>query len=108
MFSSRCNSLLSTKLCLLDTCTNTRDNVPGSSKCSAQLGGSKCYQFLIWKDCDRECNLCACSTAKGETSQHCSGHGTCHAECSETTCSYAKCVCDEGWTGPKCEIYGKL
>ena len=65
------------------------------------LGG--CPQHLGWKDCDKECKLCACSTASGTKSEHCSGHGRCEASCTKTSCSDAKCTCDPGWFGSKCE-----
>ena len=77
--------------------------------CASQLSGtSSCKDYLSWKDCDKECNLCACSTATGTTKEHCSGHGTCEAECTTSSCSQAKCQCDTGWTGTKCEISGSL
>lgn len=76
--------------------------------CSHQLkGGSSCDNYLVWKDCDYECDLCECSTATGTNKEHCSGHGTCNATCSETKCNEAKCVCDKGWKGDKCELPGK-
>jgi len=91
------------------TCLNTRDNGPGA-KCAAQLsrGSGTCAQYLRWKDCDQSCNLCACSTAVLMTREHCSGHGTCSAECGAQSCTGAACVCDEGWAGPKCDTPGPL
>ena len=84
-------------------CVNTRDN-GDKNTCAEQLGtGSSCEKYLGWKDCDAACNLCACSTATGVSRQHCSGHGTCDATCTRSTCSDAKCKCDKGWAGIKCE-----
>ena len=95
---------------VIGTCTNTRDNNFGAFKCSDQLKGGKnsCNDYLRWKDCDAECNLCACSTAHGTNEEHCSGHGTCVAECSMTYCQAARCDCDNGWTGEKCELPSKF
>ena len=85
------------------SCENTRDNGVGYS-CEAQLNaGSSCQKFLRWKDCDRQCNLCACSTASGTKREHCSGHGTCEATCTQYTCTGAKCKCDSGWSGDQCQ-----
>ena len=86
-----------------DECVNTRDKASGNT-CAKQLGrGSSCMDHLKWKDCDKDCNLCACSTASGVNKEHCSGHGTCEAICTKETCTVAKCKCDNGWTGDKCE-----
>lgn len=86
-------------------CTNTRDNTPGRDSCSTQLGkSSSCLDYIKWKDCDRACNLCACSTASGRTREHCSGHGVCEASCFRQTCSDAKCKCEAGWEGDKCNV----
>ena len=91
-------------LAIIDRCVNTRDN-GGGFKCSTQLGwGSTCVDYLAWGDCDAECGLCACSTAHGTTRQHCSGHGKCEATCEQNGCTDAKCNCNEGWTGDRCEI----
>ena len=57
-------------------------------------------------ECDKLCNLCSCSTAVGKTSEHCSGHGQCTATCTKHSCSNAKCNCEPGWIGSKCEIPG--
>ena len=85
-------------------CVNTRDST-GKYPCGVQLGrGSTCVNYLRWKDCDSTCNLCACSTAKGTNGEHCSGHGTCEATCTAITCKGAKCNCDAGWSGDKCEL----
>ena len=70
--------------------------------------GDTCQNLLRWKDCDRECNLCSCSTSVGTTREHCSGHGHCEASCTKTSCSGAKCKCEQGWTGNKCETPGNL
>ena len=87
-----------------DGCVNTRDNKSTGNTCANQLGrGSSCMDHLKWKDCDKDCNLCACSTASGVNREHCSGHGTCEATCTKETCTVAKCKCDNGWTGDKCE-----
>ena len=66
--------------------------------------GQTCEDFIRWGDCDLHCNLCACSTASGTNREHCSGHGTCEASCSQLTCSDAKCKCDADWTGDRCEF----
>ena len=85
-------------------CINTRDNDKDLHKCHKQItSGSSCENFLNWKSCDLSCQLCACSTASGKTKEHCSGHGTCEATCSTKTCEDAKCKCQPGWTGDKCE-----
>ena len=85
------------------SCANTRDN-GGGKTCVTQLNaGSSCQKFFGWKDCDRQCNLCACSTASGTGKEHCSGHGTCEATCTQSTCTGAKCHCDSGWSGDKCQ-----
>ena len=87
------------------SCVNTRDKKQGNAKCASQLSkGSTCVNYLKWKDCDSSCNLCACSTAEGTNQEHCSGHGTCEARCTAETCTGAKCKCDEGATGQKCEL----
>ena len=92
-----------------NTCINTRDNGYRLHTCEFQLRHrSSCKEYLGWKDCDKECNLCACSTATGTFRQHCSGHGTCDASCTKSTCAQAKCKCDQGWAGAKCEIPGSL
>ena len=59
--------------------------------------------------CDRECNICACSTPSFETDlvnpSHCSGHGHCEADiCQDDKCYGAKCICDPDRGGSKCEI----
>merc|ERR1712135_8675 len=80
------------------SCVNTRDN-RGGNTCVSQLNyGLSCKNFLGWKDCDRQCNLCACSTASGITQEHCNGRGTCEATCTQYTCTGAKCKCDPGWS----------
>ena len=87
----------------LDSCINTRDN-GGDIKCAGQLKNKgSCQKYLGWKDCDRACNLCACSTASGTSKEHCSGHGTCKAICTKYSCTGAKCQCDSGWSGDKCQ-----
>ena len=93
---------------VIKACVNTRDNSNGLT-CSTQLNrGSSCQDYLRWKDCDLNCNLCACSTAIDNTTQHCSGHGMCNASCNVSSCSNAKCSCNPGWTGDKCEILGNV
>jgi len=92
-------------------CTSTRDNGGGNSCASQMTNGNSdqnCQNYLLWKDCDQACNLCACSTASGTTRGHCSGHGTCSATCSQSTCTGASCQCDSGWTGSKCEQQATL
>ena len=86
-------------------CFNTRDNRQGAYSCSKQIGNGygPCHKYLKWKDCDKACNLCACSTSDKTNPQHCNGHGTCEASCDSKSCSGAKCVCDQGWTGSKCQ-----
>lgn len=75
--------------------------------CAEQLNlGGACVNYLSYKDCDKECGLCPCSTAAGTTKEHCSGHGICEASCTKTSCSDAKCKCETGWTGSKCESLG--
>ena len=59
--------------------------------------------------CDKECNICACSTPRYETNfvnpSHCSDHGHCEADiCQDDKCYGAKCICDPGRGGSKCEI----
>ena len=99
-------------------CTNARDNTPGSASCSSQIsGGTTCKNYIsIWyKDCDKSCNLCPCSTGTGTKMEHCSGHGICEGVCTDTntppsqqTCSNVKCKCDPGWKGSKCELFSKF
>jgi len=91
-------------------CVNTRDKWGHFNTCSAVKQGkwlsaamATCTNYLKWKDCDNHCNLCACSTASGTTKQHCSGHGKCEADCTKDTCLNARCECDPGWYGLKCE-----
>ena len=86
-------------------CGNTRDNGDGAN-CNSQLAnGQSCQNYLLWKDCDQECSLCACSTGTHAV-EHCSGHGTCEASCTDKTCHNARCKCDDGWTGDKCQLTG--
>ena len=65
-------------------------------------------RFLTSKECDKECNLCACATIKeiNEIAQpeHCSGHGSCSATCYDEKCHSAHCVCDHGYGGHQCEL----
>ena len=98
-------------------CANTRTNDANkkghSYTCQKQMdyADSSCRNYLKWKDCDLACNLCPCSTAGTKRAkfmdafegEHCSGHGTCKAECTQLSCKNAKCVCKQGWTGDKCE-----
>ena len=59
------------------------------------------------KVCDDFCNLCACSTEQpggGYIGYHCNGHGECKANCTRDICHSARCECEDGWTGEKCEI----
>ena len=84
-------------------CVNIRDNGRGNT-CSHQLkSGESCWNYLEWKDCDKSCNLCACSTASGTIKQHCSGHGTCLASCTQNKCTDAFCRCHFGYFGDKCQ-----
>eukprot|EP00928_Gymnodinium_smaydae_P054119 TRINITY_DN3794_c0_g1_i1.p1 TRINITY_DN3794_c0_g1~~TRINITY_DN3794_c0_g1_i1.p1 ORF type:complete len:3080 (-),score=568.50 TRINITY_DN3794_c0_g1_i1:116-9355(-) len=93
-----------------EVCTNTLDG-PGDAvaagKCAAlmrkETDPDTCEKHLTLKDCDSECNLCACSTADGTVKEHCSGHGTCVANCKGGTCNDAYCDCDDGYMGDKCE-----
>ena len=88
---------------MVDTCINTRDT-SGGVKCAVQLAsGSTCLDYLRWGDCDKECSLCPCTTGIGTSAEHCSGHGTCEASCTATSCSDVKCKCEPDWTGMKCE-----
>ena len=85
-------------------CINTRDNGQDNTPCYPfSSDGSTCQNYLVYKDCDSSCLLCACSTASGTTREHCSGHGTCEASCFKEKCTNAKCKCQPGWTGDKCE-----
>lgn len=96
------------------TCENGRDNSNKLQESSALLcydqlqgsyGRASCTNYIKWKDCDRSCNLCACSTQSLESKagEHCSGHGVCQASsCSKLTCLDPRCVCDEGWRGNTC------
>ena len=94
---------ISVKTSFAKTCPNIRDRGIGN-KCAFQLEKTTtCENHLKWKDCDKTCNLCACSTAFGTTKEHCSGHGTCEATCNKHTCTNAKCKCDLGWNGDKCQ-----
>ena len=96
---------------LIAVCVNTRDNLnkldpKRAATCARLLRTEKkatCGNYLVWKDCDSSCNLCACSTAKGTKKEHCSGHGKCYASCTTNTCTGAKCICDDGYFGEKCE-----
>ena len=90
-------------------CTDTRDSNPNIPRCYSEIydSGRSCRDFLDSKDCDMRCNLCPCSTSRGSEPQHCSGHGSCQALCDTKSCFSAKCKCDSGWTGSKCEIYGR-
>ena len=85
------------------SCVNTRDNGKGETCVDRLNNGYTCKNLITWKDCDRYCNLCACSTASGTGKEHCSGHGTCEATCTQSTCTGAKCHCDSGWSGDKCQ-----
>jgi len=90
------------------SCLNTRDKGLGirdkANTCVDQLdNGYSCSNLITWKDCDNYCNLCACSTASATRSEHCSGHGTCEATCTLYECTGAKCKCDAGWSGDKCQ-----
>lgn len=94
-----------------NTCVNVQDNFPSNKweglwfcnqSVNQQLFNSTCRHELVLKDCDRQCGLCACSTAHGTNREHCSGHGSCSADCGNFGCKNAHCVCAKGWTGPKC------
>ena len=95
------------------SCLNTRDKGLGirdkANTCVDQLdNGYSCSNLIKWKDCDNYCNLCACSTASATRSEHCSGHGTCEATCTLYECTGAKCKCDAGWSGDKCQNRKKM
>ena len=87
-----------------DACENVRDNA-NTKTCDYQLNsaGSSCTDYLKWGDCDFNCGLCPCSTSTGTSPQHCNGHGTCEADCTTSTCTGAKCKCEPGWSGSKCQ-----
>ena len=75
------------------------------------MTGSCAGNFIQTKDCDKECNLCACATLSTPPlvvsiarPQHCSGHGTCSATCTEEKCDSAKCVCEDSYGGRQCEL----
>mmetsp|Transcript_14117 Transcript_14117/g.38356 ORF Transcript_14117/g.38356 Transcript_14117/m.38356 type:complete len:876 (-) Transcript_14117:223-2850(-) len=82
----------------------TCSNAAGSDACASQLaqGARRCSDYLLSKECDGQCSLCACSTGTGTAKEHCSGHGTCFAACSAKVCQDVHCVCDPGWMGSKC------
>ena len=86
------------------SCVNTKDiefaEADGQQMC--KILGS-CVDHLKLKDCDNKCNLCPCSTANGINEEHCNGHGVCEASCTTETCLNARCKCDPGWYGDKCE-----
>ena len=64
-------------------------------------------KYLGNKYCDEECSLCACSTSFdgfGYNREHCSGNGICKVtHCNKWDCFKAKCTCNKGWVGDKCE-----
>ena len=95
---------------MIDVCFNGRD-INGGHSCDTQINshGSDCRDYLGWKDCDMACNLCACSTgdATGAMS-HCNGNGVCEATCEQKGCSEARCRCNPGFMGDKCQINGIL
>ena len=86
-----------------DSCVNTENNGRGETCLGRFNSGYTCKNLIKWKDCDGYCNLCACSTASGTKNEHCSGHGTCEATCTQYECTGAKCQCDAGWSGDKCQ-----
>lgn len=97
-------------------CVNVQDNYPptvwqGLWRCEQSvrqgLFNSTCRHELLLMDCDRECGLCACSTARGLQREHCSGNGYCSADCDEFGCKNARCICHGSWKGPKCEHGGE-
>ena len=92
------------------TCYNTMDTDKNGDTCYESLNdhGKSCKDFLRMKACDSACNLCACSTSSANAgfadSEHCSGHGTCTANCTDKGCTGAKCNCDSGYGGPLCNL----
>ena len=55
--------------------------------------------------CDDYCSLCNCATDLNfDWPQHCNDKGECQATCDDDNCYNAKCKCEYGWTGDKCEI----
>ena len=86
------------------SCFNYKDTM-GQTPCATKISkyGTTCEHHLDRKNCDLECNLCACSTSSGTTKEHCNDHGICEASCTKSTCSAARCTCHPGWTGDKCE-----
>lgn len=96
----------------LNMCVNVQDNYPSTKWqglwfCNQSvpqgLHNSTCNHELVLKDCDRQCGLCACSTARGLTREHCSGNGYCSADCGPFGCKNAKCICARKWKGAKCD-----
>ena len=100
-----------------DICINTLENYSPQNNCSVALqGGQTCNHFLTAKTCDKECNLCSCSTAGPDSnavqSQHCSSRGRCEANCNrfaigsklKENCYGAKCVCNPGYGGHQCQL----
>ena len=92
------------------TCVNARDiHSPLEPKCDEEVDIHKkeCGNYLNSKECDAKCNLCACSTGLNGVMEHCSGNGVCKAEiCTQSKCQGAKCNCDEGFIGNKCQAEG--
>ena len=81
---------------------------PRASNPAGKEGKAKPFQQRRQHQCSHQLGsvgkACACSTGSGTNGEHCSGHGTCEADCVGPTCSDAKCVCEDGWIGDKCEM----
>ena len=97
-----------------DVCVNAYEVDPfdpGALDCGNQLMHSPVHScqvpFLTDKGCDKECNLCACSTGSptSKFGQHCNGRGTCKvSRCTKEKCFGAYCECNEGYGGRQCEL----
>ena len=96
---------------LIEMCVNARDitdvRAPVRS-CDEQVDifNQSCVNYLEWKECDEKCNLCACSTSVRHQLEHCSDNGVCEADCSQKKCENARCKCNEGFLGDKCQANG--
>ena len=87
---------------------------PNGATCQSKIRdmtGSCSGNFQQTKDCDKECNLCACATLLTTPlvvpiarPQHCSGHGYCVADCNEEKCHSAKCRCNDDYGGRQCDL----
>ena len=92
---------------IIDMCVNARD-IFGVNECDKQVDiyNQSCVNFLETKDCDKKCNLCACSTSVRHHIEHCSGNGVCEANCNQKRCIWDRCKCNDGFLGDKCQANG--